>query len=283
MLRSLTVLLLALGCSMAGNLRHASAQVRAGQEKSAPAATSTPSPPGYDAAIDQALSEFESGNFIQAREDFLRAHKIFPNARTLRALGKAELELKSFVDAETHLSLALASQVRPLTGAQRVETLQLLERARQHVARYTFLTEPAGATLALDGTPPLLDAHRALTLSEGEYQLEVRAEGFLPLSRPLHVVGGTDERLSLALTPAPVPELELAVQPVAESGKRSEATPLRRKWWLWTGLAAVVAGGVAAGLILALRQPAQAHASGGSTNVVIGLLGQSVLAPRAPH
>jgi hypothetical protein len=231
------------------------------------------SPAGYEAAIDLALAEFERGNFAEAREEFLRAHKIFPNARTLRAMGKAEFELKSYVDAQTHLSLALASQVRPLTSAQRSEAEALLERARQHVGRYTFVLVPDEAELTLDGSPAPLDSTRSLTLGEGSYQLALRAEGYTPLRRDLRVVGGVDKRLTLELSPV-VSELPPPVSPAARTRAaptRSDARPLRRQWWLWTGLAAVVVAGAAVGLVLALREPSPRQASGGSTQVVIDL------------
>jgi tetratricopeptide (TPR) repeat protein len=252
---------------------HAQAGGKNAASPSAPAASRTaaadaPSPPGYDAAIDLALAEFERGNFVDAREQFLRAHKIFPNARTLRALGKAEFELKSYADAVTHLQLALDSSVRPLTAQQRLETQVLLERAHRHLARYTFITAPPDAELTLDGIAPPLDAQHSLLLSEGPYRLEVRAEGYVPLRRELQVTGGINERLSLELT-ALATELPAPVLPVQE--EHSEAQPLRRKWWLWTGLAAVVVAGAATAVVLSMRKPEEARASGGSTGVVLDL------------
>jgi tetratricopeptide (TPR) repeat protein len=233
---------------------------------STPAAKDAPSPPGYDAAIDQALAEFERGNFVDAREHFLRAHKILPNARTLRALGKAEFELKSYADAVAHLQLSLDSLVRPLTTQQRLETQVLLERAHRHLARYTFITAPADAQLTLDGIAPPLDAQHSLLLGEGAYQLEVRAEGYVSLRRDLQVTGGLDERLSLELT-ALATELPAPVLPV--EAQHSEAQPLRRKWWLWTGIAAVVVAGAATAVVLSMHNSEEARANGGSTGVVL--------------
>jgi tetratricopeptide (TPR) repeat protein len=239
---------------------------RSDQGRAAALAKESPSPPGYDAAIDVALADFERGNFSEAREQFLRAHKIFPNARTLRALGKAEFELKSYADAVTHLQLALDSSVRPLTAQQRLETQVLLERAQRHLARYTFITAPADAQLTLDGIAPPLDAQHSLLLSEGAYQLEVRADGYVSLRRELQVTGGLDERLSLELT-ALATELPAPVLPVET--QHSEAQPLRRKWWLWTGLAAVVVAGAATAVVLSMRSSQEARADGGSTGVVL--------------
>ena len=62
-------------------------------------------------------------------------------------------------------------------------------------------------------------------------------------------------------TPAPTQALDLARAP----SDRPVATPLYKKWWLWTAVAVVVAGGVGVGLGLGLTQrkdvaiPAGAH------------------------
>lgn len=270
MTRVLSVLFACIGLVQLASTLPASAQVRVVDDWDgrASALPSAAAPPGYEAAIDQALAEFERGEFSAAREEFLRAHKMFPNARTLRALGKVEYELRSYVDAETHLALSLASQVRPLTGAQRVETEQLREHARRHVARYTFVTEPASAELTLDGSVPPLDARRSVRLNEGEYQLEARADGFLPAQRSLMVEGGVDGSIVLALTPAPSEAL-IASGPATHPN--AEAASGRSKWWLWSGLAVLVVAGAVTGTVLALREPGQAHATGGSTGIVIPL------------
>ena len=60
-------------------------------------------PRGYDEAVETALAEFEAGNYAEARSQLFKAHSIFPNARTLRALGKAEYELKNYREAIDYL------------------------------------------------------------------------------------------------------------------------------------------------------------------------------------
>jgi subtilase family serine protease len=88
----------------------------------------------------------------------------------------------------------------------------------------------------------------------------------VPLRRELQVTGGLDERLSLELTSLAT-ELPAPVLPVET--QHSEAQPLRRKWWLWTGLATVVVAGAATAVVLSMRNQGEARANGGSTGVVL--------------
>ena len=223
--------------------------------------SSSNAPPGYDAAIDTALAEFEAGNFAESRSQFLKAHAIFPNARTLRALGKAEYELKNYRQAVGYLEQALDSKVRPLTSEQRAETQRLLDSARGYLGRYFIDVKPPDAQLLLDGTPVTLGDRGLLVLNVGDHVLALEAEGFLPERRQLRVIGGGTEQLSIELQPVPppaaLPAVTLASTDASSSGAapQTEARPLRKKWWLWTGVVAVVAGAAVAGVLLAKREP----------------------------
>jgi tetratricopeptide (TPR) repeat protein len=228
-------------------------------------------PPGYDAAIDEALAAFDRGQFSESRELFLRAHKIFPSARTLRAMGKTEYELKRFDEAAAHLSLALESTVRPLTDQQRRETETLLLKSQDFLATYTLRLEPPSAELRLDGTPVGLDANNSLRLIVGEHVLEAEAPDYEPWQRELSVRPRENTLLAVTLTPLAKP------QPagVAESSQAEDAQqtrddqPRRRRWLIWTSVGVLVAAGVITGVVLALnRDDSPAAASGGNTGLV---------------
>jgi tetratricopeptide (TPR) repeat protein len=191
-------------------------------------------PPGYDAAIDQALAAFDHGQFADARELFLRAHKILPNARTLRALGKTEYELKRYDEAASHLQLALDAEVRPLTTQQRAETEALLHKSEDFLATYTLRLEPAAAELKLDGAPVGLDANEQLRLIAGDHTLEASAPAYLPWQRELSVVARQDVVLSVQLSPL-VQEAPLRVEQ-APHAAHEDAPPRKRRWLLWTSL-----------------------------------------------
>lgn len=59
----------------------------------------------------------------------------------------------------------------------------------------------------------------------GKYKVVVTKDGFVPHAMVVDVFAGQDPKLDANLVP--------------------ETTPITKRWWFWTGLAAVVAGGVA--------------------------------------
>jgi hypothetical protein len=117
--------------------------------------------------------------------------------------------------------------------------------ASRLVALYTVHTKPADARLVLDGAVAARGAGETLPLRFGSHVLEVRADGYRGTVRDLVVNDATPRRMDVVLEP-----LERAVP--------SEAKPLRRKWWFWTTLGAVVAAGVTTGLVLGLRDKEKA-------------------------
>lgn len=101
----------------------------------APAAQAAPVtdagvPPDYQPIYEQAVIESAAGGWERSRSLFARAHELYPNAYTLRGLGRAELELGHSSTAVALLEHALQSQVNPLTPQVRPETEQWLARAR---------------------------------------------------------------------------------------------------------------------------------------------------------
>lgn len=240
----------------------------AASRASPPRAAESDAPPGYDETVRLALREFELENYAEARTGFLKAHALYPNARTLRALGLVSYELKSYVAAVDYLTAALSAAVRPLTSAQRTEVEGVLQRARGYVGRYHVSLRPAAARLSVDGEQVDLARDRRLALSVGNHALDAQAEGYLPLRRNLEVIGGAEQELDLVLQAR---EIDSATENSRQTTPRSEAAPVYKKWWLWTTVVAVVAGGVAAGLVLSLREPKPSEPTGGTTDAVLRL------------
>ena len=149
-------------------------------------------PPAYRGLVDQGLREFALMNFEEARALFRQAHRLFPNARTHRALALAEFELKNYAESIVRMEQALTSQVRPLTAQHRIEALDLLARAYRFVTRAQITIHPPEATLFVDGVEAKANPYRALLLNLGHHELSVAAECYVPWERDLVAQGGDD-------------------------------------------------------------------------------------------
>ncbi len=219
------------------------------ESSTVPVAEVQAAPPGYREAVEHALAELRVGNFLEARAMFAHAHALMPSAKTLRGLGLAEFELRSYAESSDHLKQALESQVRPLSPDQRQETEALLERAQHYVTRISLRVAPLTAEVVLDGTP-LVGDRGAIMVSTGDHLIEVSAPDYAAQRRVVHAVGGDTQEVVIELLPMRLPVKAPTVVPPAE-----EARPrrLRSNPWLWAGVGVVVAGAALTVGLLAAR------------------------------
>ncbi|HTU62065.1 MAG TPA: hypothetical protein VMF89_26590, partial [Polyangiales bacterium] len=210
-------------------------------------------PAGYRDAIESALEEMQLGNFVEAREQFGRAHALFPNARTLRGLGISEFELKHYATAVEQLTAALISDTRPLEGQLRRETEALLKRANTYVGELQVRVLPRGASLLIDGTRTVANLDAPIRLEVGDHMLEFRAREHAPERRQLTIHSGQAHRLEVQLSALEVAANGQGSAPTDSSAPRVDDTPVYKRWWLWT-LVGVVVVGAAAGTAIALTR-----------------------------
>lgn len=145
--------------------------------------------PRYEEAINEAVAEFSAGRWEEARALFTEAHRINPNARTLRGLGMAAFELRNYVEARQMLTQSLASEVNPLTSEQRDKTEALLERTNAFVGVFT-LEAPVGTAISVDGGPASLDGEGRVLLNGGKHTIDAALSGYPSQRRSVDVRGG---------------------------------------------------------------------------------------------
>jgi hypothetical protein len=174
------------------------------EEPASPAAQ-----PSYDELIRRALQEFKLGHWTEARIYFANAHALQPNARTLRGLGLACYEARSYVEAIAFFEQSLANQQQPLTPGMRDECSRLLAQARQFVANAKIELEPANVELLLDSRPIQLGPDASVLLDPGQHEFLARAEGFEPATETVRAEGGDVLSVHLHLKPI-VPNAPLA-------------------------------------------------------------------------
>lgn len=207
----------------------------------------------YEAAISDAVSEFSAGRWEEARALFLKAHNLSPSARTLRGLGMVEFELRKYTASVKYLTAALSNGVQPLEGDLRESAQELLNRARGFVGTFRVTLSPENAVIRVDGRAVQLEEDGSLILDVGSRNVEVSADGYTTLRRPVEVVGGETKDLELRLQSAnaePEPAAPAGASQAsgqadfeADSGTGTSTAP----WLLVGGGGALVAGGLVVG------------------------------------
>jgi tetratricopeptide (TPR) repeat protein len=162
-------------------------------------------PPEYRQKADDALDEFQRGNWEEALTLFREAYAIYPSARALRAIAKCWFEMRRYTKSIEAIDLALAAEVDPLSGSLREDVERLRARALSFTAPVRFVIAPdasaARAAIVLDGAP--LDARgaREVRIDIGRHTYRVEAPGYETATGTLVITSAEPQRVAVTLEP----------------------------------------------------------------------------------
>jgi len=187
-------------------------------------------PEAYRALVGEALAEFDGARWDEAQALFRRAHELYPNARTLRGIGMAAFEGRSYVEAIHHLSAALGESRRALTEAQSAQVRALIERALHFVDHIVLDGPVPGGRVRVDGQAGAPEPDGTLLVGLGEHVVEViSARGGLLTRTRIEVRGGARH--------------VIATRPLDPIGSRPPFEPGAGPWVSIVGGGTIIAGG----------------------------------------
>jgi hypothetical protein len=234
-----------------------------------------------DRIIDRGVELRESGKDAAALEEFRRAYELSHGGRALAQLALAEQALGQWIDAESHLKVALDSTTDRWVRANRQALEGALRAIQQRLGNLDLTVNVAGAQLRLNGADvgrmPLGQPARVVA---GTVIVDLSADGYWPVQRSVLVPAGGVARESVLMArheeqggarstvgatpssgpPARTAEPMSAPPPPASGSAALISSPPavelrtepRSRWWLWVTAGAAVAGvgGGVAGLAI---------------------------------
>ena len=172
----------------------------------------------------RAKEHYGKGEFIKALESFENAYNLHPDPRYLCNMGRTRAKLAEIApDLARKKELLVKAKANVEVCLGKIHKDQTLEPARRDLL---FKKNQRLRQKVLDALERLQQQEREAAIAK-------------PAPKP-------------APEPAPKPvagKLDLAPVPPAASVE----TPLYKKWWLWTIVGVVVAGGVTAAAVVATR------------------------------
>jgi PEGA domain len=229
-----------------------------------------------DALITRGVDLRRHGDDQGALPLLRAAHERGGTPRAAAQLGFVEQALGMWVDAEAHLAAAAAATTDPWVGEHASLLAESLAFVRRHLGALVVESTVAGAEVSVDGVAvgrtPL---PTPLTVATGPRRVEARAGGYRPFAATVTVRAGTTTRVAAAIDTRPSalplaatapPPVLIAPVPTATDTARMNAPPrpLYKRWWLWTGIAAVLIG---ASVALAVTGGPDPYPCGGNGRV----------------
>lgn len=206
------------------------------------------------------------GRHAEARAFFEAVYARCQRPRSLARLALTEAALGRWLDADTHLRAALASD-DPWIAAHRAALEVERDRIGQHIGSLLVAGEGTPGTVSVDGRPagpwPMT---APLRLPIGRVTVRVEVPGCVPVTRSVQVNAGELAREEVAPSPAPEHDLAAATAPAraitaapppaapptpAPATPRSTAGPWLAVGWTAAGLGL---GMLAVGTVFVLRR-----------------------------
>jgi hypothetical protein len=218
-----------------------------------------------DASIKQAIGLRKEGKDRQALDELQRAARLGHSPRLSAQTGFAEQALGLWVPAEKDLRDALAESSDPWIRKNRRTLEESLANVGGHLASVDIWGPPDGAQILIDGEPAgALPLSAPIRVPADTVEVTIRADGFVPAKRKLELSPGANVREHVVLhaidvtpqpppTPAAAPVVHLAPTDSPAESPAEQHPSIFTRWWFWTIVAVVVAGGATAA-VLATRK-----------------------------
>lgn len=192
----------------------------------------------------------EAGDWEKAEKEFAQALAAEPSPKTAGELGRAQVELKKYVEGATNLEWFFAHD-KDVDPAKKEKIRPWLTTAKQFIGVLRLSIDPPDADVYIDGKR--VEDRRLgdqLYVELGVHTIEARKKGFVAASRPARLTVGSDVPIELKL----VPEANVVGEALPRIGPKPNGPGADKKWLIagaaigGTFAVASIATGIAAGV-----------------------------------
>ena len=205
-------------------------------------------------AFDRGIADVDAGRFANAVAAFEESYRLRPVAVVLFNLAGAYSRLGRHQQAIATYERYLAEGGARLPPDRVQSVRERIAELRRDLPVVVLHIRPAPFTLTVDGRPQTVTGDE-LALDPGNHLLVVSAPAHAAQQREVQLAPGGRVTWDAALTAEgaagppvvgtpPVTTARVAVTPHPPLGAAPVASPaITSRWWFWTGLGVVVAGG----------------------------------------
>jgi tetratricopeptide (TPR) repeat protein len=216
------------------------------------------------ADFQRGVAEMDAHRYPSALDALESSYRLYPSPVALYNLALVHREMGHVQRAIEAFERYLAEGAARVPADRAASVRDTLGQLRAQLARVGLTVTPTPFTTTVDGRECDLP-NGELVLDPGDHVVVVTSAGRRPWREELHLSAGQHVTRALTLDPdvaSPVvtPPAVVVSQtpaaplpnPVTPHPRDDQAAPsIVTRWWFWTGVGALVAGGVIAGVVIA--------------------------------
>ena len=189
-----------------------------------PAADATAGPPADDTQAkarehySNGKALYEKGSYADAMAEFQTAYDLKPHPSVLKSIAECKVQMGDLPGAIAMFEKYLADP----TSTKKEDVQAKLTELKAMMARVEITSDPAGASLLVDGAATDKVTPAAIDLSPGEHHVVLNVDGYQPLEKSLTLAKGEQGKIAVnfateGTSTAPKTETAL-VDPFANEG-----------------------------------------------------------------
>ena len=171
----------------------------------------------------EAEKRFAAGDFAGAYTEYKGANDLLPAPQTLwkmaTCMDKLGNPVESFAAYQAFLG---ASPPESMADRVQIANERIAELKKSLPGRVDVATDPAGASVLVDGAPQIGKTPVSLQLPPGSHELKFTLPGYEDAARHVDAVGGSSQWLKVPLAPAKAPVVAAVPPPAAKAEKPAE-------------------------------------------------------------
>lgn len=196
----------------------------------------------------EALAAFDAGNYVTARDMYVKVTSLCPSTDAFWALARCYEELKETKPAIAYLKRVAEASKDPGRVARAQLKIRELSELGEEPVTVMVGCEPSGVHVAIGEEPPV-NCPLETRLKPGLLTMIARLDGYNDALQEVLVKPGQETRVVFSMTPSP-------------ASPQQENKSIVSKWWFWTIIGTTVAASITLSSLLVPKKESPATQEG---------------------
>jgi len=208
--------------------------------------------------LQAGLKFYNAGEYPQAIVEYKKAYALYPSPKLHPNIGSCYKYMGQNLLAITHYERFLAETEMDSADLSIVKLRRMcrieIKALNKLIGWLRVIVRVSGAVVKVAGLGPLRSPiDKRIRFNPGRINILVKKKGFYAFDRAVMIKAGAEQVVKVLLLQKIKPEVIIKIR---------AATPIYKRWWFWTAIGSLVAGGVTAAAVVLGSHTVEKNLSG---------------------